>query len=258
MGIEPRRWNRIRLARKVRLVRDYNQSVIPNLGYVLTDPEVDNFTYELLNENELVSWIASMLNLERSRVAELLVEARSNEQIYDSLHHATVRRWSMKTSPPIGRRLGWYVIVRLLRPERIIETGIHDGIGSLVLLAALDRNGSGELVSTDIDRSAGWIVGEHPRWSRRILTDPQDLEDILAETPFQIFLHDSLHTPEHERFELTAAAKRMGRSGVLISDNSHATDVLESVCSEVGRTYSFWHERPRGHFYPGGGIGIGV
>lgn len=238
-------------------MRDYDQPLIPNLGYVLTDPEVDNFTYELLNENELVSWIATLLDADRSRVAELLVEARSNEQIYEPLRDATVRRWSMKTAPPIGRRLGWYVIVRLLQPERIIETGIHDGIGSLVLLAALDRNGSGELVSTDVDGNAGWIVGDHPRWSRRILGDPQDLERILAEAPFQIFLHDSLHTAEHERFELEAAARRIG-SGVLISDNSHATDVLESVCRDVGRRYSFWHERPRGHFYPGGGIGVGV
>lgn len=53
---------------------------------------------------------------------------------------------------------------RLAKPSRVIEAGIHDGIGSLVLLAALERTrgecAPGELVSTDVDDTAGRIVGQ--------------------------------------------------------------------------------------------------
>ncbi len=260
LGLEPRRFNRVRYIEKTKVLRRYDARLLENLGYVLTDPEVDNFTYELENEAELVRWIAETFSAKLDRVAELLVEARSNQAIYIPLKRAT-KRWSMKTEPPPGRRLGWYVIVRLLKPSRVIETGIHDGIGSLIFLAALDRNAhegaDGDLVSFDIDKNAGWIVGEHPRWSRRIGDSRAILEEAFLEVPVQVFLHDSLHTFEHEMFELSVAAKHM-KGGAVMSDNAHGTDALKRVAEQSKRRYAFFKETPRAHFYPGGGIGVAL
>jgi hypothetical protein len=45
---------------------------------------------------------------------------------------------------------------------------------------------------------------------------------------------------------------------VLVSDNAHATSALRDVCSSLGIDYRFYRERPEGHFYPGGSIGLGV
>ncbi|MGI8707385.1 MAG: class I SAM-dependent methyltransferase [Actinomycetota bacterium] len=261
VGITPRMVGRLRWMRKMQLLRRYNAPLRRNLAYVLGDPEVDNFTYDLANEDELVVWLSSELGANRGRVAELLVEARSNRELYGRLRDQTQRRISMKTEPAIGRRLGWYVIVRLVKPARIIETGTHDGIGSLVLLSALDRNSaegnSGELVSIDPDPTSGWIVGERANWSRRTADSRSVLREVLQEAPVQLFLHDSLHTYEHEHFELEAAAAAM-ESGVLVSDNSHETSALSDVCEKIGVRYSVWRERPRNHFYPGAGIGMAV
>src|SRR5207237_437884 len=53
-----------------------------------------------------------------------------------------------------GRRLGWYAIARLVQPQLIVETGIHDGLGSAVLLRALQQNAAegndGRLLAFDI------------------------------------------------------------------------------------------------------------
>jgi hypothetical protein len=259
LRIEPRRLNRIRILKKLRVLRSYDKAVFPNLGYVLTDCEIDNFTYELENEAELALWLSETFSADPSVVHRLLIEARSNQALYLPLRSSTAR-WSMKTEPPLGRRLGWYVILRLLKPTRVVETGIHDGIGSLVLLSALDRNAEegthGVLVSTDIDNSAGWVVGSHPRWRRQILDRPEDLDELLR-VPADIFIHDSLHTAAHETFELELAASRMPGC-VLISDNSHATNVLESIAQTHGKRYAYWQEQPRAHFYPGAGIGVAL
>lgn len=261
VGLDPRRVGRLRWAKKVQVLRAHGEPVLRNLGYVISDPEIDNFTYELGNEGELCDWIATSLPCDRGRAAELLVEARSNPALYERLRLATSGRFSAKSEPPLGRRLGWYVIVRLVQPTRVIETGIHDGLGSLVLLAALDRNAEdgveGELVSFDVDRTSGWMVGDHPRWSRRIESTTTGLETALREAPTQIFLHDSLHTYEHEHFELSTAARFLDRAGVLLSDNSHATSALSDVCERDGLRYEYFAERPRAHFYRGGGIGLG-
>ena len=261
LGIEPRHTTRFRLRTKVEVLRFYGLPVRQHLGYVLTDPELQNFTYELENEAELADWIAATFGADRGEVCSYLLEARSDQLIYEPLRRATAPWWN-KSAPPIGRRLGWYAIARVLKPTRVIETGIFDGLGSLVFLAALDRNArdgvNGTLVSFDIDPDAGWIVGQHPRWSRRIGDSRQTLGAALAEGPFQLFLHDSLHTYEHEAFELETAVANIDPGGVLLSDNSHATTALHDVAERHGLPYAFWRERPRSHFYPGGGIGAAL
>jgi Methyltransferase domain len=260
-GLDPRVVGRLRWIKKVHVLRLSGVSPWRHVRYVLVDPEIDNFTYELANEDELVSWLAGQFGATSERVAELLAEAHANPGLNGRLRAATSRRFSMKTAPPLGRRLGWYVIVRLLKPARMVETGIHDGLGSLTLLHALDRNAAegapGELVSFDIDNTAGWIVGDHRRWSRRIESTRDALAGALQEAPTQVFLHDSLHTYDHERFELETAAAHLAPGGLLMSDNSNETTALADVCAEVGARYAYFRERPLGHFYRGDGIGIG-
>lgn len=256
-GFDIRKLNRFRWDAKISALRAHGEPIHKHLRFLLLDPEADNLTYDLANEDELVSWIAAAMGAGQDHVQRLLVEAKSNAWLNGKLYDATKGKWWMKTSPPLGRRLGWYVIARLLGPDRIVETGIHDGLGSLVLLAALDANGHGELVSFDIVPNAGWMVGQHPRWSARIESTTTGLAPAFREAPAQMFIHDSLHTEEHERFELETAASLMP-SGVLISDNSHETTVLADLCAEQGHRYAFFQERPRDHFYRGGGIGLGV
>ena len=43
-----------------------------------------------------------------------------------------------------------YFLVRELKPEKIIETGVHRGVSSLFILQALEDNGKGELYSIDL------------------------------------------------------------------------------------------------------------
>ena len=162
-------------------------------------------------------------------------------------------RPASKRRIPLGRRAGWYAIVRALRPERVVETGTHDGLGSTAILTALERNGSGELVSIDPQPGTGWLVPDNlrHRW-RPIRSTSYDALPPLG--PIDLFIHDSLHTPECETWELETAAGLGAK--VLLSDNAHAADTSRRFAGDHGASFSVWREQVAGHFYPGGGIGV--
>ena len=95
--------------------------------------------------------------------------------------------------------------------------------------------------------------------ARVVIGDAVDgLAHELAGRPVDVFIHDSLHTYEHERRELELALKHAGGRIILISDNAHDTTALADVAAAHGGRYGFFREQPLNHFYPGAGIGLTV
>jgi hypothetical protein len=240
--------NRLRWIRKGKIVRRYDAPVGEHLRYVLMDPELQNFTYEIANRDELSSWLDELFG-----AGKYIAELDGDVELRDSIRRQVRWRPASKRTIPFGRRAGWYAIVRALRPARVVETGTHDGLGSTAILAALERNGSGELISIDPQPGTGWLVPDHlrGRW-RPIRATSYDALPSVGQ--IDLFIHDSLHTPECERWELETAAD-LG-AGVLLSDNAHAADTARRFASDRGADFSVWREQVRGHFYPGGGIGV--
>lgn len=261
-GLDPRYLRRLRWIRKARAVRRAGAAPLRWSRFVLLDPEPDNFTYDLDNEDELATWVAAVTGGAPADAARLIAEARDDAELARRLHAATRRHraWS-KPAPAFGKRLGWYALVRLLEPEIVVEAGVHDGLGSLVLLRALERNRAGgavagRLISFDVNPAAGWLVGSDPAWDLRVTSTQTGLAPLLAELPgVDLFLHDSDHAYAHERFELATVADHLRPGGVLMSDNVHATAALAEVSRERGLAYHTFTERPRGHFYGGGAVG---
>jgi hypothetical protein len=114
-----------------------------------------------------------------------------------------------------------YVLVRLLHPELVIETGVASGKSSALILLALAHNKNGRLVSIDLPkqpgalladgarthtggRPVGWLVPAHlrQRWDLRLGDARELLPQALRQGTPDLFLHDSLHTETHVTFEL--------------------------------------------------------
>ena len=59
------------------------------------------------------------------------------------------------------------IYVRLRKPKLIVEAGVHEGLGSEILLRALQRNAEegapGHLLSFDIHDDTGWLVAPQLR-----------------------------------------------------------------------------------------------
>lgn len=260
-GVDPRYLRRLRWLHKARTVRRDGGRIGQNLGFVLLDPETDNFTYEIANQPELVRWVAAVAGCELEAAQRFVAEPGQDQALAASLRDVTANRWLWtKPSPAFGKRLGWYALVRALRPGLIVETGVHDGLGSLLLLHALRRNlaegAPGRLVSFDVNPTAGWIVGEDPLWDLQIRSSEEGLPEALTRG-VDMFIYDGWHSYADERRDLELAAARLAPEGTLISDDAQVTRALEHVCRELDFSYREFAEVPVGHFYPGAVLAAG-
>jgi predicted O-methyltransferase YrrM len=222
--------------------------------------EHTNYTYDLTPRNieHLAWWVAMVTDepIDRARgwIAEAAEDADLRAHVRETTRSAT-RRGLADTEVRYGRRLGWYALVRALRPARVIETGTDKGLGSVVIAAALLRNGTGRLSTLDVNPESGYLItGRYADVVDRVIGD--SVETLAAGTdPVDIFLHDSLHTFEYETAEFAAVAPRLTERAVVLSDNAHESDALASWAEQTGRRFSFFAEQPAGHWYPGDGIG---
>ena len=254
-----------KLVLKYKVLRRYGafrRTPIAAVRYLLLDQEIDNFTYDVVNPRELANHLATVLGVSPDAAWDRVRELADDDELLRDVAEATARRRDRNARMPFGRRAGWYATVRLLRPQVVVETGVHDGLGSTALLRALQRNAAegdeGVLVSFDVNSAAGWLVPTALRSRHELVvgTSVDAMAEALRGRPIDLFIHDSDHRYEYERRELEVAASLGSDRAVYLSDNAHATTALRDFAADRGLDFSYWQERVRGHFYPGGGIGI--
>jgi hypothetical protein len=261
-----RRFGRFRWLEKSRIVRGYGVSFREQpllvTRYVLLDPEVGDFSYELDNEHELVDFLVRVLGSERTTIAGYLAEIGADEKLRRELAGRTRWRIDMKRRIHFGPRVGWYAIARALKPRLIVETGIKHGLGSLVLLTALERNareGSpGRLISFDTDPFSGWVVTERLRenWQPVFASTFDALDSALEGHEVDLFICDTPPDYEIESFEMRAAMRHASKDITLIAGNGDRTVALPELVAEMNGEYHHFVERPRRHIYPGAGLGL--
>jgi GT2 family glycosyltransferase/predicted O-methyltransferase YrrM len=187
----------------------------------------------------------------RSYLDEAAVLARETER---RLAEAAGRGARAGAMDLFGARL-LYAAVRALRPVSAVETGVANGVSSLFILSAMERNGRGKLHSIDLPeaegfipagREAGWLVedGLRARW-RLIIGDTRELlPALLSELGGTgLFLHDSAHTEENMLFEYRTAWPFLGSGGLLISDDTGFNRAFAGFASGTGRKPIIYSDR---------------
>lgn len=124
-----------------------------------------------------------------------------------------------------------------LKPAHVLETGVADGVSSFVFLAAMDRNGTGTLHSTDIRPNAGALVNSRDHWDL-FLVDRRTPARSLAKyvrslPPLDLFVHDSLHLRAWQLLELRLAYTHLRSGGVLASDDVDSSFAYGDFCQEA-------------------------
>jgi hypothetical protein len=254
-----RQMRRLRWLTKYRLMRSFNAEVgvFRRLAYVLFDPELESFSFELADEEEVIAALAVALGYPQQLLSEYAAETRTDPELNERLTRRVRWRFDFKRRMPTGSRLAWYLIARALKPEVIVETGIYMGLGSLVLLRALERNAQeghpGELMSFDTDPLSGWLVRDQlrGRWRRVIGLTSTTLAPALTGRSVGILLHDTAHTEETQRIEFEAALANAAPRLVLVDGSGGYVPTLEQLSSERDGSYHRVLLRSRGHVHPG-------
>jgi predicted O-methyltransferase YrrM len=231
-----------------------------SLKWLATSNEHTNFTYDLSprNREHLTWWVSAVSGAPVDAVRGYLAEIEADEDLRQHIEAGVKRSDRRGLADPqarYGRRLGWYALTRVLRPQHIVETGTDKGLGACVFAAAVLRNGTGTVTTMDFNPDSGYLVsGRYAEVTNRLLGDSVELLHSL-DSPVDLFLHDSWHTFEHETAELEAVGPLLTSRSLVLSDNSHATDALVRWAEARDRRFLFFAEQPEDHWYPGSGIG---
>lgn len=142
-----------------------------------------------------------------------------------------------------------YTMVRILKPEIVIETGVFEGHSSLSILSALKENNKGFLYSIDLPspdlpsgKVPGWMVPEHlrKRWDLRAGKSSNLLPTLLLEVKdVDIFLHDSEHSYENMYWEYKTAWTHIKTRGLLLSHDVSQNAAFKDFAKHVSEEYYY-------------------
>jgi len=138
-----------------------------------------------------------------------------------------------------------YVIVRGVKPEVVVETGVASGVSSIHVLRALAANGKGTLHSIDLPRAAGtrlpegrspgWLVPEplRKRWRLSLGDSRTFLPGLLATLDrVDLFFHDGDHSYQNMYSEFEQILPRLTPGGLIVCDDSTLHAAWDDFCAK--------------------------
>ncbi len=154
--------------------------------------------------------------------------------------------------PPFARELPQgallYLLIRLLRPARVVETGVRPGYSTAWLLAALEANGFGELTSLGPGPTEGRVrgVADAPigqmvaprlrsRWTLVLGNTEARLRSLLDRGDrIDLFFYDNGPDPRRAALELKWAWAALSPRGVLLAHRVDAHPAWADFCRAQG------------------------
>ena len=229
--------------------------------------ETTNFTYPLTayNRRQLAHGLAFALKSDPRTMLGYFEEAIADRELCEHVVTATRNSPFAHKSDErcdFARRLGWYAVVRHMKPRVVIETGVDKGLGSVLLASALMRNRDegqpGRYYGTDINPKAGYLFSSRVAEMGEIVYG-DSIESLKQFTePIDVFINDSDHSHDYEYREYLTIANKLSVNAIILGDNSHGSASLLQFSEETGRRFIFLREVPEDHWYPGAGIGVSV
>ena len=246
-----------------------SRPILRRIGYLLrwliVSRETTNFTYPLSKANidYLSSFLAVVTGCDRSVIAGYISEVRDDESLKEHIIRKTresSRRAISDSTCYYGRRMGWYAVVRSVKPKIVVETGVDKGMGACIICSALARNAEeghpGKYYGTDINPEAGYLLsGKYAQHGQILFGDSVESLTGLPET-IDVFINDSDHSAEYEEAEYRAVEDKLARDALIIGDNAEVTTKLYEYAEESGRQFLYWAEKPERFWNDGGGIGV--
>ena len=246
---------------RFRVVWKYSKArTLSALHWVKLRTPLSNHYYDLdhFNLEEITYFLSQNFRISIEVVNEYLAEILDIKKIDSEIREqlpAGVRYG-------FGRRIVWYAAIRILKPKVVVETGVHQGMGSYVVCRALEMNESegfeGHAFGTEINPNCGQLIPTRlRRFSTILIGDSlESLEDL--DVKVDIFVNDSNHDITYEYNEYLAIQNKLSKQNLIIGDNSHASNSLRKYCHEQERDFYFLPERPLNHWYLGAGVGFSL
>lgn len=234
------------------------------ITWLFKSREESNFTYALTERCQInfIAGLSGILDQSPDVIREYLSEIQDDADFRShmaGLLPTHPDRYRTDREPYVGRRMVWYAVVRATKPKVVVETGVDQGMGAVVLCAALKRNASeghpGRYFGTDINPLAGYFLkGEYAEFGKVLYGD--SLKSLETLDKIDLFINDSDHSANYEQAEYELIKNKLTPRAIVLGDNSHVTSELAEFSMRHGRRFVFLPEEPANHWYKGAGIGI--
>lgn len=250
-------------SRRKRALGPYKEKLKLAKQWSFKQTEFSNYYYDITerNKKDLAFIISHITHTPLVEVNELFEEIGSNQELERILINFRDSQPELRdSSMKIARRVGWYTFIRVTKPRWVVETGVHHGVGALVICAALSKNCEegfeGSYLGTDINPFAGHLLRDpFKRFGNVIIGDSLET---LRKIDFEIdiFINDSDHSKSYEASEYSSIRTKLSPKAIILGDNCEETDELRIFSQENGRDFIYFKEEPHKHFYDGAGMGI--
>lgn len=154
-----------------------------------------------------------------------------------------------------------YYLCKIIKPEKIVETGVAYGKSTSYILQALNENNKGTLYSIDLVNKS-WqpikMVGSmipnrlKNRWKFVEGESSKKLEPLLRSIgSIDIFYHDSLHTYKNMMYEFRTSWPFIKKDGILISDDVGSNDAIYDFSHQFNQApviFSKQNDEPKSGF----------
>ena len=212
---------------------------------------------EFIDDRIVTPWHRNHLGYYADRqvpVAEGVTEALGVDLAEVDEHMSNLPGFLVDENKDPGMTIKWsatselaattYVLVKLLKPDIVVETGVGAGVSSWTILKAMEENGQGRLISIDLPTpntellpEVGYLVPAElrHRWNLRFGPSHRLLPQVLTElVEIDMFQHDSRHSYSNQLREYQTAWPFIKTGGMLISDDV-SNDALYDSSRSWGR-----------------------
>ena len=233
-----------------------------SIRYLFRSREVSNYTYEIANVDEMVSLLADALGSDAERVSGLVEELHNDGELREALVAGLRTNPRRDHEARYGKRAIDYCIIRIRKPRMVVELGTHDGLGTAVMLRALQRNAAegddGRVITCDTAEEAGWLVPENLRDRMTFhVGDAREIVERAAQEHGVDYLNCDIGPHWEGKAEVYEGLCRDARGEFVIrTEVLDDTSALPEIARRHGARYVSFKERPERHFWPGNLIGI--
>jgi len=199
-----------------------------------------------------ISWVSKVTGtpVERAEraVNEIIVHSELIEELSRNIGNTGRSYYAQFPAP-----LELFALVRLTRPQNLVESGVASGVSSMFLLLGIKANSAGVLHSIDFPvfrkgsrgneswaipqgMSSGWAVPSklRGRWDLRQGRSEDLLKPLLKEVGMlDLYCHDSPVDIRHFEFEMKSIREHLRPGSLVVADNTDKK-VFDETARSVG------------------------
>ncbi len=241
---------------KINIYLRYNKNFKEIFKWILTGKEITNFTYPIKNENELIH-VANIITSQDYEIIKKIIkelDIKNNElKLFFTDHFFK----EVEDPKKFGRRILWYILARLIKPEVIIESGVFKGLGTGLLIFALHKNSientttKPEFIGLDI-KLKNLFYNENSQSNVNVKLVENDSIKFLENYNDKkkiLYISDADHSYDFEIMEYKLIKKNFTPGSIIISDTGSKS--LSDFSLSNNKKMICFSENPDKHWYQG-------